>query len=535
MSGKTGDDYMQATDVLIVGAGPTGLTLANELKRQGIDALVIEKKPSLSSTSKALGMMARSLELFQKLGISAELITTGLKAKGAHAYSEGKKLAHITFGDELETPFPYVLMIPQQDTERVLYHHFQQQAGKVCWEHTLLALQQHEGHVDAVIQNAEGQEETWQVKWLIACDGAHSTVRKQMDISFAGTAFKQTFALADVKLQGEVPQDEIMAHVNRGNVIAFFPMPTKEHRIMMSREGLKEEGDVSETELQQMIEEIGIQARLAAAPSWTSRFHVHQRKVDKSVHQRVILAGDAAHIHSPLGAQGMNTGIQDAFNLGWKLSLVVKGDAETGLLDSYEAERQPIWEELLSLTERATQMVLTRRSALVGLRRVAGPILAKNSRVRTRALRTLAQIGIHYPNSPIHTQQTKHSNSPASGARAPDAKLYTHTGEKIPLFEQLRDPRHTLIVYTKDEERIGKVTERLRDYQDTFYLLPVLAANKVGETNAALYDIEEDFARSYQVKGEALFVVRPDGYLSVREDSLHPVYLLDYFRGIYNT
>ena len=325
------------SDVLIVGAGPVGLALANDLRRRGIRCRLIDSAEHPAQQAKALGIQARTLELFAKMGVARTAIERGLTTSLLSIYSEGKRLIRIDFGKHLlGSPYPYVLQLPQDETEHVLTEHLQSQGGAIEWQKELISVTQDEQGVEAVLRHAAGPEERVRVGFLVGCDGAHSTVRHLLGSQFAGTTFEQSFAVGNVRLAWDLSYEEIFAFLHQGNFIGYFPMADGRHRVVIAYEPDKTPtGEVTLEEIRAAIETCGPAGARASEPAELTRFHINQRRVEHYRVSRIFLAGDAAHIHSPIGGQGMNTGIQDALNLGWKLALTVKGQAWARLLESY--------------------------------------------------------------------------------------------------------------------------------------------------------------------------------------------------------
>jgi len=322
---------------LIVGAGPVGLALANDLRRRGISFRIIDSAEHPVQQAKALGIQARTLELFAKMGVARTAIERGLTTSLLSIYSEGKRLIRIDFGKHLlGSPYPYVLQLPQDETEHVLTEHLQSQGGAIEWQKELISVTQDEQGVEAVLRHAAGPEERVRVGFLVGCDGAHSTVRHLLGSQFAGTTFEQSFAVGNVRLAWDLSYEEMFAFLHQGNFIGYFPMADGRHRVVIAYEPDKTPtGEVTLEEIRAAIETCGPAGARASEPAELTRFHINQRRVEHYRVSRIFLAGDAAHIHSPIGGQGMNTGIQDALNLGWKLALTVKGQAWARLLESY--------------------------------------------------------------------------------------------------------------------------------------------------------------------------------------------------------
>lgn len=514
-------------DVLIVGAGPVGLTLANELLRRGISCRIIDSAPQATQKTKALAIQPRTLELLAKMGVASTAIQRGLKSTKFSPYSDGRRLAQIDYQEYLlDTPYPYVLMLPQHETEALLTEHLQSQGGTIEWQVELIDIAQDEKGVEALLRHSDGQEERFRTGWLVGCDGAHSAARHLLGLNFAGAAFEQSFAVGNVRMSWDLPYDEILAFVHRGSFIAYFPMVGGRHRVVIAYEMDKAPtGEVTLEEIQQMIDICGPRGARADAPADLARFHVNQRRSEHYARGRVFLAGDAAHIHSPIGGQGMNTGMQDAFNLGWKLALAAKGRASQHLLASYEAERQQVGEALLRGTGRATRLVLTRNPLLVALRNRLAPLYFSSSpSALHRLAESLSEIDVAYHQSPIARDQRATKGALQAGDRAPDGMVLAHEGfEPQHLFESLNSPRSILLVFAGQQaanavehhwrEIEALLSEGYQDLVEAYLVTRKAASGSEQEAHKILHDVTGELHQRYETEHGGLLLVRPDGYI----------------------
>lgn len=541
------------TDVLIVGAGPVGLTVANELARHGVNYRIIDRAPNASDKTKALGVMARTLELFEKMGVSESFISKGHKAYCFNLFSEGKQLAHFDFNHLIQSPYPYVLMVPQNITEAILNEHLANHGNPVEREIELAGFTQKGNGIEATLRRADGSEETVSARWLIGCDGAHSTVRHALGVEFSGTAFEQSFALADVHLDWSLQNDQIYAFLHKGDFIAYFPMDGgQRHRVIIAHKAHTEPpGDVTLEEVQHIIDACGPQGARASDPTWLARFRINQRKVDRYKHGRVILAGDAAHIHSPIGAQGMNTGIQDAFNLAWKLALVSAGRAPETLLDSYDAEREPVGKALVQGTERFTRVALLDHTIPVALRDHIAPFVFSLPMTQYRLAGAISEVDISYRHSPIVHEEKEgmlnrflHQAKPSAGDRAPDGSILTGLGtsQQKHLFELLRGKRHVLLAFSgvKSDGNCAQKWQELRSliangFSDVVDVYRIAADdnNLQTEADGTLRDSGGSLHQLYGFQDGGLALIRPDGYIAFLSHSVSADGLLSYLRNIF--
>jgi 2-polyprenyl-6-methoxyphenol hydroxylase-like FAD-dependent oxidoreductase len=519
-------EQRETSNVLIVGAGPVGLTLANDLVRRGVRCHIIDGASHAIQQTRALGIQARTMELLAKMGVAQTASERGLKCPGFSPYSDGKRLTRVEFQQYLrDTPYPFVLMLPQHETEQVLTEQLQHQGSTIDWQTELINFAQDDQGVDVQLRHPDGREERIRTSYLVGCDGSHSTVRHLLGLNFTGSAFEQSFAVGNVHITWDLPYDEVLAFVHQGSFIAYFPMANGRHRVMIAYELEKvPPGDVTLEEIQRMMDICGPAGARASDPQDLARFHVNQRRAEHYARGRIFLAGDAAHIHSPVGAQGMNTGMQDAFNLAWKLALVVKGRASLSLLESYEEEREQVGEALLRGTGRATRMVLTHNPLLLELRNLLAPLYFSSfPGALPRMAEALSELSIAYPHSPIVRDVRKKKGMLQAGDRAPDGMvLARENAEPEHLFEILNSPRSVLLVFAGQQEALA-VEQQWRQvnallatgYQEMIEacLVTEQVASWEPEAGKILYDFTGELHRRYEAEHGALLLIRPDGYI----------------------
>lgn len=393
------------SQVLIVGAGPVGLTMATELARFGIAVRIIDQSPHPSETSKALVLWARTLELMDRMGCTPAFLAAGLRAHGATMRNGGTVLGHARF-DRIGSRYNFALMIPQRDTERLLAAHLQSLGIEVERQVKLMGFSASPNHVEARLLHEGGQDETIVTPWLIGCDGAHSSVRHGMGAEFQGSAQGGDWMLADVRLEGTgtPPEDEVAIYLHRDGPFVVFPIPGGRARII-AETGKTDPAHppVNPTlaEVQAMIDRRAGGGFQAVDPVWLANFRINERKVGDYRRGRVFLAGDAAHIHSPAGGQGMNTGMQDAVNLAWKLAMVEREQAAGALLNSYSPERSAVGEMVLRNAGRLTDLATLAHPAAQAARNLALRILLGFHAVQDKLAVTMSEIEIAYARSPL--------------------------------------------------------------------------------------------------------------------------------------
>jgi len=442
-------------DVLIVGAGPTGLMLGNQLGR-GVHALIVDRNPGPSIHTKALAVHARSLEIYAHLGIAEKALELGMRASAANLWVEGRRAARVPLGDigrDL-SPYPFVLILGQDDNEKLLGEALHEGNVDIAWDTELANLEQHADHVLATLQQADGKARVIRARWIAGCDGPHSAVRKLCEIDFPGAPYEHVFFVADTAATGPMTQAELNVYLRRDGFILFFPMHGPDHwRVVgiLPRE-LTGRNDLDFVDVSPSVRELVDASLDFRECRWFSTYRIHHRSAERFHDRRCFLLGDAAHIHSPVGGQGMNTGLQDAYNLAWKLALVIDGHAGESLLDSYEAERIPVARRLVRTTDRAfTFIVSSRWMGGVFRVRVLSKLVAcamRIDRVRKSVFRLISQIGIRYRKSPLsETLPGLPDDAPQAGDRFPWLHLkFSPEGPPEDLFARLDDTRFNLIV-----------------------------------------------------------------------------------------
>jgi len=453
------------TDVLIVGAGPTGLMLANQLGRRGVRARIIDRHTGPSLQTRALGVQARTLEIYRNLGFVERALDLGKRATGANIWVLGRRAARVPLGDigrDL-SPYPFLLILGQDDNEQLLGDALCKQGMVVEWNTELVGLAQDTGDVTATLKQPDGTIDEVTVAWVAGCDGARSAVRELSGIAFEGAPYEHVFFVADTRVTGPMVPDELNVYLWREGFHLFFPMRGTDHWRLVGilPPHLRGRDDLTfEEVIPSVRQQAGTELSFEAC-TWLSTYRIHHRRAARFRHRRCFLLGDAAHIHSPVGAQGMNTGLQDAYNLAWKLALVVSGRAGEALLDSYEAERLPVAKRLLSTTDRAFSLVVS-DGRLAGLFRTRVfpkmvAFLMGLKRFQRLAFRTISQIGIRYRTSALsETLAGLSQAAPRAGDRFPWLRLrFRPNGPTEDLFGKLDDTRFTLIVIGQPSPPVG--------------------------------------------------------------------------------
>lgn len=443
------------TQVAIVGAGPTGLSLACQFIRHGVDFVIIDSREAITPYSKAIGVHARTLEIFQQMELAEPAVKQGAIARKARFLVNGKIRGEFDFsgiGMDL-SPFPFLLMLEQSKNERLLYDFIRRRGQNVAWQTELESFAQTAGGVKARIKTADGLSRTLESAYLVGCDGPKSLVRHSLGLAFAGSTFERLFYVADVRIDWPLSHDALHVCLSKETFVVFFPLEGAErHRIVgVLPEGFgQDEGDFQHREMADRIRQETQLNLTVRDVEWFSTYKVHSRRVDRFSSGRVFVAGDAAHIHSPAGAQGMNTGIQDAYNLAWKLALVLRGKASVSLLATYNEERLPNADRLLHTTDRIFEIIAGKTPWLAWLRLHVLPLIAgyliRFDGVKRFLFPRLSQIGLHYRSSSL----SRHDGDSGFNVRAGDRMPYCAVNG-VSLYELLKKPCFHLLVFALGE------------------------------------------------------------------------------------
>lgn len=524
-------------DVLIVGAGPTGLALAAQLRLFGARFRIIDRSLDRAYESRALAVQARTLELLDAVGLGEALVSRGRTSTRLVLHFGPRAIAdvHIRNIGATDTRFPFILFVSQAETERLLGEHLTRSSVTIERGSELLNFDEMHTHVACSLRHEDGRDERVRAAYVVGCDGARSTVRKRAGFSFEGGSYPQDFVLGDVGADGPLERGAINSFVARGGVAMFFPLgaPAPWRVIAMTAADARRRQrethaplDDSPTasltleELQELVSvptEGSVTVRDAV---WLSHFRLHHRQVARYRTGCIFLAGDAAHIHSPVGAQGMNTGIQDAWNLGWKLALVARGAASPRLLDSYEAERWPVGRFLLRYTDRIfatfTRAMSTGRVATWFRNEIVARVLPRlldSSRLRATAFRFASELGIRYRKSPaVREGEPRLRGGPRAGDRLPDARLALD-GESVALQRAVLGPRLALLLCGDidrwNPQRLAALADQCGDLLSVHYL-------SGRATPGVLVDEDGHALAMLAARHAAQYLVRPDGYIAFR-------------------
>ncbi|NUK59088.1 FAD-dependent monooxygenase [Streptomyces lunaelactis] len=525
--------HTEVSDVLVAGAGPVGLTAAAELRRRGVACRIVDRLPARLPFAKAVGIQPRTLEIWDRMGLVRAALDAAVPMRGQLIYVNGAEQARLDLVLPPEVPYGFAAL-PQYETERILEEFLARFGTRIERGTELLSFTQDADGVSSRLLSSSGAEEEVRSRFLVGCDGAHSIVRKTLGLTFEGGAFPEEYMLADVEVDWDLPPGygvRAMHHDAEGavdDVLVCIPLPGPgRYRMSMlvppelstarRTEGADQDGVAHGLEggrapalphIQAVLDRLSPQPTTASAMRWSSVFRISHRLVDRYADGRVFVAGDAAHIHPPTGAQGMNTGIQDAYNLAWKLALAAGGSAHPQLLASYDAERRPIGEEVVGRT----------------VRHATEGIQADPTDPATLMLRE-AQLLVGYRGSPIVGRPHPDGDGagPQPGDRAPDCGGLTGEIAAYPLrlYDLLRDRGHVLLLYGNGPPGDGldelAAAARELSHGQTEPCVVLAEGPPANGTRLPVYrDGRGEFARAYGAQDPTGFVVRPDGYLGTR-------------------
>ncbi len=549
--------------------------LACQLARFGVPFVIVDRKAGPTTQSRALVVHARSLELYDGLGIGEEAVSLGRQVTGIRLFVRGRPvegLSLVASGQE-ETAHPYLLVLEQSRNEALLQDCLQRGGGSVRWRTTVEAVSPDASGVDVQLQDADGNPMHWRCDWVIGCDGARSLVRKACGLRFTGGTYRNEFYVVDARVDGDLPRDEVVPSLSHDAFALFVPMPGErryrvvgavpaspdaperppnhddddedededEHTLLRATPA-SDAGQLTYSAIESAIRNrVDVDIRLSDV-DWFATYRVHHRCVERFRHGRCLLAGDSAHVHSPVGGQGMNTGLQDAANLGWKLALVVQGRASDALLDSYHEERWPVAQSLLRTTDNAFRLVVTQAAPVRTFRMQVLPHLVarllERPGLRRALFRRLSQIGIAYRRSLLVDAADAVSvdrlfdASPEvlggpvlrAGDRLPFAVIKPPLShEPMPVHRWLAAPGFNVLLLDRHGDPAVHMAACAQELAACDLGPMRIRAVPHGPGSEALYD-------ALGVQDEALVVVRPDQHIGLILSRIDAPHLSDWFQ-----
>ena len=485
-------------DVLVVGAGPTGLVLGLWLTLLGVRVRIVDKTAEPGTTSRALAVQARTLELYRQIGLADAVVARGRKMAAVNLWAAGSRVAHAVLGDMGTgiSPYPYVLIFPQDEHERLLIDRLAQAGVEVERKTALVGFEEANGRVLARLERADGGAEACEAAYIAGCDGAHSSVRETLAIGFPGGTYDHLFYVADVEARGAAMNGELHAALDTSDFLAVFPLKDDGHARLIGTVRADAEHrheNLSWDDVSTRV--IGWMRIDVERVHWFSTYHVHHRVADRFRKGRAFLLGDAAHIHSPVGGQGMNTGIGDAVNLAWKLAAVLNGRADRSLLDSYEPERIAFARRLVATTDQAFTGVTSNgavaRRVRLNVVPAVVPMLFALPPMRRFMFRTISQTAVNYRGSRL------------SAGRAGTV----HGGDRLPW----------VTAHASGVDNFTPLTSR--DWQVHVYGEAAPAIEAVCQERTLplhVFPWRAECGRA-GLRRAAVYLVRPDGYVALAD------------------
>jgi 2-polyprenyl-6-methoxyphenol hydroxylase-like FAD-dependent oxidoreductase len=557
-------DFALRPDVLIIGAGPVGLALACSLRAHGVSCVIIDKTDGPVHESRATDIHARTLELCATLGVTDDLLAIGKRSHAAWFYSEGHRVAGFSTGD-LPSPYPFILGIPQYATEKVFLARLEELGGHVLRQHSFVSLSQSEDHVTATLTDATGAEVTIETSWLIGCDGATSPVRKCLELPFEGDTYDELFLLADMRIDWQLTGDELHLFLAEEGFFMILPMPDGWVRAFACVPPDRKDLVADRPTFERLIRERVHVPCEVLETAWISQFRIHRRMVPRYQVGRVFLAGDAAHIHSPVGGQGMNIGIQDAVNLGFKLALVVRGLARPELLGSYETERHHAAARTLRDTHLATTMSMLHSPWL----RIPRDLMGRATQGWNGLARWMCELVASFhgdvrdspavesmrgsllgadvfadssTEEPSLLEHLSYSTGTRAGERAP--YVVFDESAKLSSFSLITPCRHTLLLFdglartAEGYRNLATITHEVqRGFSEVIRVLVIVPTAErpldlpadirvVADPDAKLHD-------AFAAQAECAFLIRPDGYVAFRCQPANASQIMKFLAGVF--
>ncbi|MEV6889471.1 FAD-dependent monooxygenase [Kribbella sp. NPDC051137] len=520
----------ESAEVLVVGAGPVGLMAAGELARRGVSVRLLERDVERSALSKALVVHARTLEIMDLAGLAGEFIDRGYPAPGIDVgLSRSGKPAPVNFRG-LDTRFPYMLVLPQRETEAILARRLESLGVRIETGTEVVAVAQNDEGVVATVRTANGQETRINARYLLGCDGSHSTVRGLVDLPFEGGQSDSLVLIGDVRVDTELVRSRITNFTSSRGFVSILPFLGDYVRVFavdFAQQDRTRGEALTLAELQESVNAITTLGVTLSDPTWLTRYIAPSRQVRTLRVGRVFLAGDATHAHSPAAGQGMNMGLQDAANLGWKLAMTLRGAATAELLDTYDEERHAVHSRVRRATDRMFRVFTLRAPVAKAARDVAMRLLTPRKAIQRQLAGAISGIALSY--RPPRRAPRGFRPAVDVGDRIPDVDLWAAGRPEVRLYELLREPGYLLLLFAT-ADRLGGDRARIRAL---FAEMPAIYGDAVrpylvideGTTDPkmvggpVLIDVRGQFVRKLRTRHGTAIAVRPDGYVAARLDS----------------
>ncbi|RRA47129.1 FAD-dependent monooxygenase [Acidipila sp. EB88] len=501
--------------VLIVGAGPTGMTAAMELARFGIPVRIVEKASKPATTSRAVGVQARTLELFEQRGFSAQLVERGNPGVAVSVYGGGKRVFHLQF-NTIDSKYQYILFVSQAEAEKALRDALERASVSIDWGTTMVAFSQadHGDHLTAILQGSDGVLEKLGCSYLIASEGAHSNVRETLGFAFEGKSLEEQYALGDFYIDGDLSDSDLHIFSSEHGFMGMFPMGNKRFRIIASNPISKPSKETAPAleELQQLYHQRSPIPATFHDLKWSSWFRINSRMVHQLRSGRIFLGGDSAHIHSPAGAQGMNTGIQDMINLCWKLAMVLKGEAKESILETYAADRIPVIRGVLTKTEGLTHAIGEEKAFFRSVFNHLAPWIVGTEVVQHNSTERMSQLSLHYRESTLSDNHAA-AGTLKAGDRVPDISVTLLPVEgsadqnaQLSTLFQLMDPSTFTLLYSN-------ISDPAKTHAEIQGAIGPWHSLMQGHQIAAATNDDSAFKDRFGTSS-SIILVRPDGYIA---------------------
>ena len=506
---------MTSAKVLIVGAGPAGMMAAIELSRFGIPVRLIEKSAKAADTSRAVTIQPRTLELFQQRGLAEKLVSQGNKVTAASVYGDGKRVFRLDF-EGVDSEYNYELLVSQATTEQVMRDALTAAGVVIERERTLISFAQPErnGDITAVIEHADGTLEKTACAYMIDCEGAHSLARATLGLEFEGKTLAENYALGDLHLEGNVPESDLNIFSSEHGFMGLFPMGGGRFRLIASNPFSNPDKGTEPAleELQRIYDQRShIPARFHDL-TWSSWFRINSRMVNEMQKGMIFLGGDSAHIHSPAGGQGMNTGMQDMINLCWKLALVIKGDAKPELLKTYTPERVSVIKTVLTKTEGLTHAIGSTSPIFRSVFNHIAPWIVTTDFIQKNSTERMCQLSLEYRDSPFSTSSAK-AGSLKAGDRVPDfvVTVLNHEGSAdqephLTSLLKLMDPSTFTLFYSNITDP-AKTHAAIQGHVGAFH--GIMRGHQIAPRDRQDTVFTETLGAT-----SSILLVRPDGYIA---------------------
>lgn len=502
--------------VLIVGAGPTGMVLANELLRRGVPCRMIDKKSGPTETSRSFTLHAKTMEMFEHMGLAHRFLADGLKSRGFYFNFKGKDTHPTLDFTQLDSTYPYILVYNQNETEQRLREHLDSTYGlRPEWEVELVEFEQGEDRYRAVLKGGDGQEQTVSPRWIVGCDGIHSFVRQSAGLDFVGENYEgMIMQMMDVEYDGfEGDDDWVHYYMSKDSFLLLTRLPDGNHRVLISDMGEADDPDLSQRDAFQRLIDGHVSGTTLSEPQWGTKWQIWKRLATAYSKGNLFLAGDAAHVHSPSGGQGMNAGMQDAFNLGWKLALVEKGQARRSLLDTYGVERAPIGAQVIAGTDAMHDIIMAHGHGMDDRLQ-----LTRQDGWHSDTVNRISGLSYTYRDVVDVPENLNPLAGPACGDRAPDVAL----GNDQRLFDILRSSRLALLLVAgrpETDQALSDVWTQINSKYSELVRTVVLSERH--HDSFGKYDqVLGNTSQYCDVYGEAdagqILLLRPDGYIAFR-------------------